>query len=144
MARARGTDGDDDLRKAVGVDELVRAARKARRHAHAPFSRFPVGAALRGGGRITTGANVESATYGLTLCAERAAVVKAVTEGVKRFDALAVLTAARTPTPPCGACRQVLWELCGDIWIHMETLTGKSRTVRLATLLPLPFDRRNL
>jgi cytidine deaminase len=134
----------EDLRRVVGVGELVRAAKRVRRRAHAPFSSFTVGAALRGGGRITTGCNVESATYGLTICAERSAVVKAVSEGIRRFDAIAVVTDAKKATPPCGACRQFLWELCGDIWIHMETLSGRSQTLRLSTLLPLPFDRRSL
>lgn len=131
-------------REALGLDELAAQARRARRRAHAPFSGFKVGAALRGPRGITTGVNVETATYGLTLCAERVAAVKAVSEGVKKFDAIAVVTDAKRLTPPCGACRQVLWELCGDIWVHIANTRGQSRTTRLSDLLPLPFDRRNL
>jgi cytidine deaminase len=130
---------------ALDLTTLAGQARKARRRAHAPFSGFKVGAALRGEGQVVTGANVESASYGLTLCAERVAVVKAVSEGLRRFDAIAVVTGSGQPTPPCGACRQVLWELCGDIWVHLATATGTgSQTMRLSELLPLPFDRRNL
>jgi len=125
--------------------ELVRLARGARRRAHAPYSRFKVGAALRTrAGAIVTGCNVENASYGLTMCAERVAVFKAISEGVRRFDAVAVVADAKLVAAPCGPCRQILWEFCGDIWVHMENLSGGSRTVRLAELLPMPFDRRNL
>jgi len=125
--------------------ELVRYAKLARVNAHAPFSRFKVGAALRTrSGEIVTGCNIENATYGLTLCAERTAVFKAVSEGFKRFDAVAVVVDSPHIAAPCGPCRQILWEFCGDIWIHMQNLKGKSKTLRLAELLPLPFDRRNL
>ena len=125
--------------------ELARHARRARRSALAPFSRFKVGAALRSrGGEIVTGCNVENATYGLTLCAERVAVFKAVSEGMRRFDAIAVVADSRRPTAPCGPCRQILWELCGDIWVQMEDLEGHGVTRRMSELLPLPFDRRNL
>lgn len=130
--------------RALGLPALAAKARWARRRAHAPFSGFKVGAALRGPRSVTLGANVEAATYGLTVCAERVAVWKAVTEGVKKFDAIAVVTDAKRVTPPCGACRQVLWELCGDIWVHVANTRGQSRTMRLSELLPLPFDRRNL
>jgi cytidine deaminase len=125
--------------------ELVRQARGARRRAHAPYSRFKVGAALRTrAGAIVTGCNVENASYGLTLCAERVAVFKAISEGLRLFDAVAVVADAERVAAPCGPCRQILWEFCGDIWVHMENLAGRSRTVRLAELLPMPFDRRNL
>jgi cytidine deaminase len=124
---------------------LVRLARQARRAAHAPFSGFKVGAALRTrAGEIVTGCNIENATYGLTLCAERVAVFKAVSEGLRRFDAVAVVADAPRLAAPCGPCRQILWEFGGDIWVHMENLAGRSRTVRLAELLPMPFDSRNL
>jgi cytidine deaminase len=128
----------------LGLKALAVQARKARRRAHAPFSGFHVGAALRGQGRVTIGCNVETATYGLTMCAERVAAFKALSDGHKRFDAIAVVTGAKVLTPPCGACRQVLWELCGDIWVHISNLRGRSQTWRLSDLLPLPFDRRNL
>lgn len=133
------------MKTAPGFRELVRYAKKARARAHAPFSRFKVGAALRTrSGEIVTGCNIENATYGLTLCAERTAVFKAISEGFKRFDAVAVVVDSPQLAAPCGACRQILWEFCGDIWVHMQNLTGQSKTVRLAELLPLPFDRRNL
>jgi len=127
------------------LHELARLARAARRKAHAPFSRFKVGAALRTrDGHVVTGCNVENASYGLTLCAERVAVFKAVSEGIKRFDAIAVVADSDRLTAPCGPCRQILWEFCGDIWVHMEDLHGHSLTRRMSELLPLPFDARNL
>ena len=132
-------------RRAAGITDLVRLAREARERAHAPFSRFKVGAALRTReGEIVTGCNVENASYGLTLCAERVAVFKAVSEGLRDFDAIAVVADAPRPTAPCGACRQILWEFCGDIPVHIVDLSGRRRTVRMSELMPLPFDRRNL
>jgi len=125
--------------------ELARLARAARRRAHAPFSRFKVGAALRTrSGEIVTGCNIENASYGLTLCAERVAVFKAVSEGLRSFDAVAVVADAKRLTPPCGPCRQILWEFCGDILVHMEDLRGRRLTLRLSELLPFPFDSRHL
>ena len=125
--------------------ELVRFARLARKRAHAPFSNFAVGAALKAfSGEIVTGCNVENATYGLTVCAERVAVFKAISEGIKKFEAIAIAAPSKRPAAPCGACRQILWEFCGDIWIHMDSLRGRTLTRRLSELLPLPFDRRNL
>jgi cytidine deaminase len=124
-----------------GVQDLLRLARRARRRAHAPYSRFAVGAALRTRrGEIVTGCNVENASYGLAICAERVAAFKAVSEGLRRFDALAVVVDATTFAAPCGACRQVLWELCGDVWVHLATLTGAPLSLRLSELLPLPFE----
>ena len=129
----------------LDLAELSRLARRARRLAIAPFSRFKVGAALRTRtGEVVTGCNVENASYGLTLCAERVAVFKAVSEGMRRFDAIAVVADSKRLTPPCGPCRQILWEFCGDIWVHMADLRGRTRTMRLAELLPYPFDRSNL
>ncbi|HET7293033.1 MAG TPA: cytidine deaminase [Vicinamibacteria bacterium] len=125
--------------------ELVRYAKQARRRAVAPFSRFKVGAALRTSrGEIVTGCNIENASFGLTLCAERTAVFKAVSEGLRRFDAVAVVADSRRLTAPCGPCRQILWEFCGDVWVHMENLRGTRSVVRLSELLPLPFDRMSL
>ena len=125
--------------------DLSRLARKARQRAFAPFSRFKVGAALRNRtGEMVTGCNVENASYGLTMCAERVAVFKAVSEGMRRFDAIAVVADSKRLTPPCGPCRQILWEFCGDIWVHMSDLRGRTRTMRLSDLLPFPFDRSNL
>ncbi len=128
-----------------GLDGLMRLARQARRRAFAPFSRFKVGAALRTrSGEVVTGCNVENASYGLTLCAERVAVFKAVSEGIRGFEAIAVVADSRRLTPPCGPCRQILWEFCGDITVHMADLHGRTRTMRLSELLPFPFDRSNL
>src|SRR6185436_9077787 len=123
---------------------LVRLAKAARLRAHARFSGFKVGAALRtADGEIVTGCNVENATYGLTICAERVAVFKAVSEGLKKFDAVAVVADTEVPSP-CGPCRQILWEFCGDITVYMVSLEGHTTTMRLSELLPLPFDARNL
>ena len=120
-------------------------ATDARKSALAPFSNFKVGAALLTvDGEIITGCNIESATYGLTMCAERVAVFKAVSEGFKKFSAIAVVADSHLVTPPCGSCRQVLWELCGNIWVHIADLKGHKKTMRLATLLPEPFDKRFL
>jgi cytidine deaminase len=127
------------------VRALVARARAARRRAFAPFSRFKVGAALLArDGTVITGCNVENASYGLTMCAERVAVFKAVSEGIRKFDAVAVIADSPRLTPPCGPCRQILWEFCGDIWVHMSDLRGRTRSMRLLELLPHPFDARNL
>jgi cytidine deaminase len=134
-----------DQQREASLSELSAFARQARKRAHAPFSNFQVGAALRTfSGEIVTGCNIENATYGLTLCAERVAVFKAVSEGLRKFEAIAIVTPSKRAAAPCGACRQILWEFCGDIWIYMDALRGRPVTRRLAELLPLPFDRRNL
>jgi cytidine deaminase len=121
-------------------------ARKARRGAHAPYSHFLVGAALRTkSGEIVTGCNIENATYGLSMCAERVAVYKAVSEGLGPFTDISVVADSSRPTPPCGPCRQILWEFCGDVRVHMADVKGRAiTTMRLSELLPLPFDGRNL
>jgi len=129
----------------AGMSGLAALARDARERAHAPFSKFKVGAALRTRtGEIVTGCNIENASYGLTLCAERVAVFKAVSEGLRDFEAIAVVADSPRLTAPCGPCRQILWEFCGDIAVRMQDLRGRSRTLRMSELLPLPFDRRNL
>jgi cytidine deaminase len=123
------------------TDPLISAALAARENAHAPFSKFKVGAALEdSSGRIHTGCNVENATYGLTCCAERVAVFKAVSDGARGFARAAVVADTDTLTPPCGACRQILWEFCGDIEIVLANLEGKTETLRLGTLFPRAFD----
>lgn len=120
---------------------LVEAALKAREHAHAVFSGFKVGAALEDiSGRIHTGCNVENATYGLTLCAERVAVFKAISEGARQFKRMAVAADTDALTPPCGACRQIVWEFCGDIELVLANLHGKTETLQLKSLFPRPFD----
>ena len=124
---------------------LLDAARAVRLRAHAPFSHFLVGVALEtADGAVVTGCNVESASYGLTMCAERVAAFKAISEGQRRFTRIAIVADTAEPTPPCGACRQVLWEMCGDIEIILGNLIGETARYRLADLLPLPFDARLL
>jgi len=123
------------------VEALVEAALAARENAFAPFSKFPVGAALEdASGHIHTGCNVENATYGLTICAERVAVFKAISEGARQFRRIAVAADTDALTPPCGACRQILWEFCGDVEIQLVNPRGKIETYRLRELLPKPFD----
>lgn len=120
---------------------LTEAATQARTHAHAPYSHFQVGAALETlDGGVFTGCNIENATYGLTLCAERVAVFKAISEGARKFQRIAVVADTDVLTPPCGACRQILWEFCGDIEITLANLAGKTETLRLKELFPRPFD----
>ena len=124
---------------------LLAAALDARTHARARYSGFKVGAALEtADGRVITGCNIENATYGLTLCAERVALFKALSEGDAVFTRIAVVADTEAPTPPCGPCRQILWEFCGDIEIILANLNGPSGRYRLSTLLPLPFDARLL
>jgi cytidine deaminase len=125
-------------------DTLVAAAKAARENAHAPYSNFRVGAALRAtSGRVFGGCNVENSTYGLTVCAERVAIFKAMSEGERGFDAIAVVTDADTLTPPCGACRQLIWEFCGDVPVVLENLKGKREVHRMKDLFPKPFDSSN-
>lgn len=126
-------------------EELIAAARDARENAHAPFSHFRVGAAVRAkSGRIFGGCNVENASYGLTICAERVAIFKAISEGEREFNAIAVVTDAETLTPPCGACRQIIWEFCGDVPVILASLRGKIERERSLNLLPRPFDSSHL
>ena len=124
---------------------LVEAARDAQTRAIAPYSNFTVGAALLlDDGAIVTGCNVENATYGLTVCAERVALLKALSDGRRGFAAIAVTAATSRPTPPCGACRQLLWEYCGDIPVIMANATGITMQTTLAALFPEPFGPANL
>jgi cytidine deaminase len=122
-------------------DPLLDAALKAREHAHAVFSDFKVGAALEdAAGVIHTGCNIENATYGLTMCAERVAVFKAMSEGAQRFTRIAVAADTDVLTPPCGSCRQILWEFCGDIEVTLVNMQGKTESFRMKELFPRPFD----
>ena len=126
-------------------DALVAAARAAREHAVADFSGFKVGAALEtADGTIVTGCNVENASYGLTICAERVAIFKALSEGHRAFTQIVVVADTASPTPPCGACRQIIWEFCGDVAVTMANLTTVTASLRMKDLLPLPFDKRLL
>jgi cytidine deaminase len=125
--------------------ELVTAARAAREFARAEFSTFKVGAALEtADGTIVTGCNIENATYGLTICAERVAMFKALSEGHRAFRRIAVVADTEAPTPPCGACRQILWEFGGDLDVILANLHGETGRYTLSDLLPLPFDKRLL
>jgi cytidine deaminase len=130
----------------VGENEtLISAAKQARENAHAPYSNFRVGAALRASsGRIFGGCNVENATYGLTVCAERVAIFKAISEGERGFNAISVVTDTDALTPPCGACRQLIWEFCGDVPVILANLKGKTEVIQMRELFPKPFDSSNL
>ena len=128
-----------------GSNTLVDAARRAREHAVATFSGFKVGAALEAAdGTVITGCNVENATYGLTVCAERVAMFKALSEGHRAFRRIAIVADTEAPTPPCGACRQILWEFGGDLEVLLANLVDEKGHHRLRDLLPLPFDARLL
>jgi cytidine deaminase len=123
------------------MPDLLQAALQVRENAHAPFSKFKVGAAIEDeSGRIFTGCNIENATYGLTVCAERVAVFKAISEGARKFRRVAVAADTDVLTPPCGACRQILWEFCGDIEVILVNLQGKTEKFQMKDLFPRPFD----
>ncbi len=126
-------------------DELVEHAVRVRENAHSPYSKIRVGAALRSkDGRIFTGCNVENASYGLTLCAERSAVVKAVSEGVREFTAIAITTNRENALMPCGACRQVLFEFAPKLRVLVVGTSGKRREISLDQLLPEAFRPSDL
>jgi len=126
-------------------DTLIEAARRAREHALASFSHFKVGAALETtDGTIVTGCNIENATYGLTICAERVAMFKALSEGHRRFTRIAIVADTDEPTSPCGPCRQILWEFGGDLQVILANLKEEKGRHTLRDLLPLPFDARVL
>lgn len=127
------------------LEKLIESAREVREKAYAPFSNFRVGAAvLTKGGEIFTGCNIESASYGLTVCAERVAIWKAVSEGEKEFTNVAVVADTEELTPPCGVCRQIIWEFCGDVPVTFANLKGKVETVQMKELLPRAFDTKFL
>jgi cytidine deaminase len=129
----------------LSSDPLVAAARQARRRAIAPYSGFKVGAALEAAdGSVIAGCNIENATYGLTLCAERVAMFTALAAGHRRFRRIAIVADTPAPTPPCGPCRQILWEFAGDLDVILANLRRETGRHRLSDLLPLPFDRRLL
>ena len=125
--------------------ELVRAATAVRENAYAPFSKFKVGAALEtDDGQIIVGSNVESASYGLTVCAERVAVWNAISQGKRKIKRIAVVADTEDLTPPCGVCRQIIWEFGGDIPVIFANLSGKVETVQMKELLPRAFDTKFL
>ena len=128
---------------AIMIDNatLWAAAVAARLRAHAPFSQFLVGAALETvDGEIVTGCNVENASYGLTICAERVAVFKAISEGQTKYRRICIVADTKTPIPPCGACRQILWEFGGNLEVVLGNLTGITAKHTMGELLPLAFD----
>jgi cytidine deaminase len=123
------------------MEPLLETALRVRANAHAPYSGFRVGAALEdASGAVHTGCNVENASYGLTMCAERVAVYKAISEGARKFRRIAIASASDRLTPPCGACRQILWEFCGDIEMILVNPAGQTSFVSLSTVYPQPFD----
>lgn len=120
---------------------LIEEARKGRENASAPFSKYKVGAALlTADGKVYRGCNVENCTYALTVCAERVALLSAIAAGDRTFTAIAVVTQSEEPASPCGPCRQLLWEYCGDIDVTIANLDGKQETMKLSELLPRPFS----
>ncbi len=126
-------------------EKLIESAEEARERAFAPYSNFKVGAALEtADGEIFIGCNIESASYGLTVCAERVAIWKAISEGKKNFVKIAVTVDTEELTPPCGVCRQIIWEFCGDIPVILSNLKGKSEIVQMKELLPRAFDSKFL
>lgn len=125
--------------------ELIEAATTVRENAYAPFSEFMVGAALEtDDGEIIVGSNVESASYGLTVCAERVAVWNAISQGKRKIVKIAVVADTEDLTPPCGVCRQIIWEFGGDIPVIFANLHGKVETVQMKDLLPRAFDTKFL
>src|SRR2546421_8343565 len=125
--------------------ELLRAAKAVRENAYAPFSEFRVGSALlTDDGQIIAGSNVESASYGLTVCAERVAVWNAISQGKRKITKIAVVADTLELTPPCGVCRQIIWEFGGDIPVILGNLKGDSETVQMKDLLPRAFDTKFL
>ena len=129
----------------MSVEDLIQAAWKARENALATYSHFKVGAALEtADGKIYTGCNIENATYGLTVCAERVALWKAISEGERKFQRVAVVTATDRPGTPCGPCRQLMWEFCGDLEVILANPQGFRETHRLSSLYPRPFDEKSL
>jgi cytidine deaminase len=123
------------------IEQLIEAARAARERAHAPFSKFRVGAAIEDDdGRTYSGCNVESASYGLTMCAERVAVFRAISEGASKLVRIAVIADTEEFTLPCGACRQILWEFLGDAELILANLSGAMERLRISQIFPRPFD----
>lgn len=127
------------------LEPLIEAAKAARLQSVAPFSNFLVGAAVRTeSGKVYTGCNVESASYGLTVCAERVAIWKALSEGERNFTGLAVVADTENLTPPCGTCRQIIWEFARGARIVFANLEGKTEEFHIGDLLPRAFDARFL
>ncbi|HRH44401.1 MAG TPA: cytidine deaminase [Pyrinomonadaceae bacterium] len=129
----------------MNKEKLIELANEARERAFAPYSKFKVGAALETEeGEFFIGCNIESASYGLTVCAERVAIWKAVSEGKMNFKTIAVVVDTEELTPPCGVCRQIIWEFCHDIPVILANLKGKSEIIQMRELLPRAFDTKFL
>src|SRR4051794_19084411 len=142
IKRAREKPMGNTIAASISDDELIEQAKQARQEAHAPFSNFQVGAAIMtSDGRVYTGCNIEQSVYSLTMCAERVAIFKAVSEGAREFVKIAVVADFETVTPPCGCCRQSLWEFAGPgTKVILANLAGEVRRLDIEELLPLPFD----
>ncbi len=131
----------DNLAGLMADETLIEEAAAARENASAAFSKFKVGAALRTkDGKVYRGCNIENASYGLTVCAERVALLSAIAAGDRQFSAVAVVTQSDEPSTPCGPCRQLMWEYCGDIDVTLANLTGKRTEYKLSELFPHPFE----
>jgi len=127
------------------LEELVEAAKRVRENAFAPYSNFKVGSAvISEDGKIFSGCNVESASFGLTVCAERVAIWKAVSEGESELAGIAVVADTEELTPPCGVCRQIIWEFCGDVPVILANLKGDVEKILISELLPRAFDNKFL
>ncbi len=126
-------------------ESLIDIAKEVRERAYAPYSNFKVGAAVETeDGDVYTGCNVESASYGLTVCAERVAIWKGISRGETKFSRIAVVVDTEDLTPPCGVCRQIIWEFCGDVPVILSNLHGKKETLMMGELLPRAFDSKFL
>jgi len=129
----------------MDIEELISLAKSAKKRAYAPYSGFRVGAALlTREGRVYTGCNIELSSYSLTICAERVALFKAISEGEREFEAMAVVSDSEEPCPPCGACRQVMWEFSGDMKVILANPKGEYRTTSVRDLLPEAFHKKFL
>jgi cytidine deaminase len=127
------------------LNQLIETAKAARLQSVAPFSKFLVGAAVKtAAGKVYTGCNIESASYGLTVCGERVAIWKALSEGERQFTELAIVADTESLTPPCGTCRQIIHEFCEDATIVLANLRGEKETCTIEELLPRAFDARFL
>ena len=132
---------NQDAHRITPMDALLKAAIAAREHARVPFSGFKVGAAIADdNGRVFTGCNIESSSYGLTMCAERVAIFKAISEGAGELRRVIVVADTPSLTPPCGACRQLLWDFCRHADLILANLSGKHETVSIQQIFPRPFD----
>ena len=129
----------------VNTEGLIESAKRVRERAFAPYSNFKVGSAVvTKDGKVFSGCNVESASYGLTVCAERVAIWKAVSEGETDLAGIAVVTDTERLTPPCGVCRQIIWEFCGDVPVTLANTHGDQETISIKELLPQAFDTKFL